>query len=237
MDRGWPVNGHPFSFTKMRIGLRLPNSLLVLLVLTVASCSDDSDSAPDNMRSAPVETISIAGTLADSWCYSKLSPADRSTFPLVVDEACSEQSMEQGYPLLVVVNATETWLLSENPRILRDALNDSVRVTGDIRSEGVLIPRTVVGKIGGVWSTIIDPQSTYQVSGTVTGTTPDRDMIIVRHDEIDGYMGAMTMPFMVRDSSLISGVSKGDSIRFSIMVSDGDAVMNAIHFVGIDAPQ
>lgn len=189
------------------------------------------------MRTIPVETISISGTLVDSFCYSQLSQSERAEIPMRVDPECAERSMKQGFPLIVVVDTSEVWLLSENPRLLRDALGDSVRVSGDIRSEGVLIPRSVFGKIDGSWSVIIDPESTYLVSGTVTHLTTARDMMIVRHDKIAGYMGAMTMPFTVRDTNLVSGVSVGDSIRFTIQVTDGDARLNAVQFISAGMPR
>ncbi len=215
------------------VGSVVSASALLLTSLVSQGCSTDSKPVEDNMRTIPVETISISGTLFDSFCYSRLSDDERAAIPVQVDAECSERSMKQGYPLIVVVDTSEVWLLSENPRLLRDALNDSVRVSGDVRSEGVLIPRKVSGKIEGKWSVIIDPESSYLVSGRVIRLTNERDMIIVRHDEIKGYMGAMTMAFTVRDTSLIGGVSVGDSIRFSIQVADGDARLNAVQFIDV----
>jgi len=219
------------------LGSLVLTSILGFSGLVLQGCSSDNPPVQDNMRTIPVETISISGTLVDSFCYSKLSADERAAVPVRVDADCAERSMKQGFPLIVVVDTSEVWLLSENPRLLRDALNDSVRVIGDIRSEGVLIPRKVSGKIDGDWSVIIDPESTYLVSGIVTRLTAERDLLIVRHDEIEGYMGAMTMPFTVRDTSLVSGVSAGDSIRFSIQVIDGDARLNAVQFIAVGTPQ
>ncbi len=220
--------------------LRLPFLSLYALVLmgvVLQACSSDDAPVEDNMRTIPVETISISGTLFDSFCYSKLSEDERAAIPVRVDAECAERSMKQGFPLIVVVDTSEVWLLSENPRILRDALNDSVRVSGDVRSQGVLIPRKVSGKIDGAWSVIIDPESTYPVSGTVIRLTAERDMIIVRHDEIKDYMGAMTMPFTIRDTSLVGGVSAGDSIRFTIQITDGDGTLKAVQFISVGTSQ
>ncbi|MFC2085590.1 copper-binding protein [Bacteroidota bacterium] len=219
----------------MRALRRLNLALLLFLTIAYSGCSNREQASDDNMRSIPIETISITGVLMDSWCYSKLTDEERANGSLSVDSACAEQSRQKGYPLVVVVDEDEAWVLSENPRLLRDALTDSVRVTGDVRSEGILIPRNVMRKVESAWTVMIDQASAYQVAGVVTHLTSDRDMIIVRHDEIDGYMGAMTMPFMVQDTSLISGVAPGDSIRFSMFIADGEATLNAVHFIAVGA--
>lgn len=94
------------------------------------------------MRTIPVESITVTGILVDTWCYSK-EPTRREGYSRPsVDTACTAKSMKLGYPVAVVSDSGNVWVLSENPRILAKSLNDSVRVTGDIRSEGVLIPRT-----------------------------------------------------------------------------------------------
>lgn len=52
--------------------------------------------------------------------------------------------------------------------------------------------------------------------GTIENITPSRTYIIIKHGPIEGYMGAMTMPFEVRDEALISDVEIGDSVRFEL---------------------
>jgi hypothetical protein len=148
-------------------------------------------------------------------------------------EDCPGDTLREGFPLVVVVDSLETWLLAENPELFAEAISDSVRVTGQIRSEGVLVPRSVAAKIEEEWVVLLDPATMFEVSGTVTGATDERDMLIVRHDAIEGYMGAMTMPFAVRDTSLISGLAAGDSVRFTIQVSGSDAIITSVNFVGL----
>jgi len=62
--------------------------------------------------------------------------------------------VELGYPVAVVVDSKTVWVLSESPKIFAKFLNDSVRVSGDIRSEGVLIPRTFERKSEEAWQRI-----------------------------------------------------------------------------------
>lgn len=197
-------------------------------------CAKEPETGDGAAENAAFESISISGTLVDSWCYPRLTKAERTSDTLRIDESCAEYSLKNGFPLVVVVDTAERWILSESPKLLHKAFNRRVRVTGDIRSQGVLIPRKVSARIGGAWTTLLDPESTFEVTGRVTGTTAERDMLIVKHDEIEGYMGAMTMPFIVPDSNLIDGIAPGDSIRFTIQVADGDPVLTSVNFVAVD---
>lgn len=69
---------------------------------------------------------------------------------------------------------------------------------------------------------------TYSVTGRVRSITPDRDFIMVYHDAIEGLMDAMTMPFAVQDTTLVSGLTAGDSVHFEISVGNGEAVVTSI---------
>jgi Cu/Ag efflux protein CusF len=50
--------------------------------------------------------------------------------------------------------------------------------------------------------------------GVVRATVPELDLVVVTHDEIPGYMPAMTMGFRVATPALLNGVQVGDSVRF-----------------------
>ena len=59
----------------------------------------------------------------------------------------------------------------------------------------------------------IDPKN-YTVRG-MFARVEDNGMITVRHEEIPGYMDAMTMPFKVADANLHDGLQYGDKIEFN----------------------
>ena len=46
---------------------------------------------------------------------------------------------------------------------------------------------------------------------------PDRT-VVVSHDPLPGYMGAMVMPFQVADSRLLAQLKPGDRVRFRLAV-------------------
>ncbi len=59
--------------------------------------------------------------------------------------------------------------------------------------------------------------------GKVIATVPNTQQIVVDHQEIKGFMDAMTMGFKVDPPALMEGLSAGDNIRFTI-----DTQKNAI---------
>ncbi len=71
-------------------------------------------------------------------------------------------------------------------------------------------------------ATTPDPQvadtstNRYEAEGRVISILPNKKNFIVRHGDIPGFMSAMTMPFGVADSSLLSEISPQDSIHFVI---------------------
>jgi protein SCO1 len=58
----------------------------------------------------------------------------------------------------------------------------------------------------------------YQARGVVLKVDPGSSTLTVSHDEIPGYMGAMVMPFTVRDAGAIADVRPGDRIAFRLNV-------------------
>lgn len=57
---------------------------------------------------------------------------------------------------------------------------------------------------------------TYDATGTITELRRDRSSITIQHDEIEGLMPAMTMPFSVEDAALFEGLSVGDRVAFTL---------------------
>lgn len=68
----------------------------------------------------------------------------------------------------------------------------------------------------------------YDVRGVVVELNPARSNLVVRHEEIPGYMRAMTMPFAVRDTNLLKDLSVGDTIRFRLRVTEDDGWIESV---------
>lgn len=59
----------------------------------------------------------------------------------------------------------------------------------------------------------------YELSGKVISVDRDSRRLTIAHEEIPGFMQAMTMPFAVRDLSELEKVSPGDEVGATLVVS------------------
>jgi len=68
----------------------------------------------------------------------------------------------------------------------------------------------------------------FQVKGRVVELLPAKKTIRIQHEEIPGYMEAMTMPFEVKDTNELAGVSAGDIVTFRMWVAPNDGWIDQI---------
>jgi Cu/Ag efflux protein CusF len=82
-------------------------------------------------------------------------------------------------------------------------------------------PEHAMAQQGGHEAHASPQQSRQSVTGegTVTAVVPERHQIVVDHEEIKGFMGAMTMGYRTDPPSLLEGLQAGDRIRFTIDTS------------------
>jgi protein SCO1/2 len=71
----------------------------------------------------------------------------------------------------------------------------------------------------------------HQIRGLVMALEPARNRIIIAHEEIPHYMKAMTMPFTVRDSSVLRGIEVGDSVRGAVIVKKSEVWLDSLTVV------
>jgi protein SCO1/2 len=72
----------------------------------------------------------------------------------------------------------------------------------------------------------------YELRGQVLAVDTARQEITVKHEDIRGFMPGMTMPFKVRDSTLLAGRRPGDFITATLIVEDADGYLSAIASTG-----
>jgi protein SCO1/2 len=72
----------------------------------------------------------------------------------------------------------------------------------------------------------------YELRGQILAVDPSRQEITVKHEDIRGFMPAMTMPFKVRNASLLEGRLAGELIRATLVVEDARGYLRAIESVG-----
>jgi len=62
-----------------------------------------------------------------------------------------------------------------------------------------------------------DPE-VYYVRGVVKGLELEEGTVMIDHEEIPGYMEAMTMPFTVADTNEFAGITTNDQVQFRLVV-------------------
>ncbi len=80
------------------------------------------------------------------------------------------------------------------------------------------------------------PARAYQLTGEVVAVKPDRTQVTVKHEDVVGFMPAMTMPFAVKEPNELNGISVGDVLRATLMVSDEEAWLTGLQKIRTLAP-
>jgi protein SCO1/2 len=75
----------------------------------------------------------------------------------------------------------------------------------------------------------------YPITGQVLTIKPDKTEVTVKHDDVPGFMPAMTMPFAIKDPKLLDGLAPGDLIKATLVVTDEESYLSAIQKTG-EAP-
>jgi protein SCO1/2 len=72
----------------------------------------------------------------------------------------------------------------------------------------------------------------YELQGQILAIQPDRNEVTIRHDDIEGFMPGMTMPFKVREAELLAGKQPGDLVRATLVVGEVDAHLSTLTTTG-----
>jgi protein SCO1 len=72
----------------------------------------------------------------------------------------------------------------------------------------------------------------YELRGQILAVDSVRREITIRHEDIKGFMPGMTMPFKVRDASLLEGRAPGELVRATLVVEDSAGYLKAIERTG-----
>jgi protein SCO1/2 len=75
-------------------------------------------------------------------------------------------------------------------------------------------------------------RSVYQVKGTVREVKAESKSVTIAHEEIPGYMEAMTMDFSVTNAAELANLRSGDVITFRMTVTADDGWIDQIRKTG-----
>lgn len=69
----------------------------------------------------------------------------------------------------------------------------------------------------------------YETRGVIKAFGEGKKSVKIAHEDVPGYMKAMTMPFAVKDPSVLAGLAEGDAVTFSFTEeSDGRLLVQSI---------
>ena len=75
-------------------------------------------------------------------------------------------------------------------------------------------------------------QRVFTLQGQVQSLDASRKQVVVKHEEIKGFMPAMTMPYDVQEASALDGLAPGDLINAQLVVFANGAHLTTIKNVG-----
>lgn len=72
----------------------------------------------------------------------------------------------------------------------------------------------------------------FDLRGQVLDVDRPRATALIRHEDIPGFMPAMTMPFRVKDARMLDNCQRGDLVLARLVVTDTDAWLSRLERVG-----
>lgn len=77
----------------------------------------------------------------------------------------------------------------------------------------------------------------YEMKGTIISVDKPNKSATIQHDEIKGYMEAMTMPYKLKDAWSLDVMKPGDSIQATLVVTDDDTWLEDVAVIQKTAMQ
>ena len=99
-------------------------------------------------------------------------------------------------------------------------------VSFNAKSEGTSLPQ----------SRDVTGARTFAAKGVAEEIKAADRIIVIRHGAISNYMGAMTMPFKVKDSRELAGLQAGDEVSFQLHVTGTESWVDQIGKTGTTSP-
>jgi Cu/Ag efflux protein CusF len=72
----------------------------------------------------------------------------------------------------------------------------------------------------------------YRAEGVVRAVLNDMNVVVITHDEIPGYMPAMTMGFRATSPQVYEAVAVGDAVRFTLRGTPPNLAIVALEKLG-----
>lgn len=79
----------------------------------------------------------------------------------------------------------------------------------------------------------------YELSGQILGIKPEEREVLIKHQDIEGHMPGMTMPFKVADAALLEGRQPGDLVTATLVWDETNPHLSTLTKTGsapLDVP-
>ena len=73
----------------------------------------------------------------------------------------------------------------------------------------------------------------YELNGQILGIKPEAREVLIKHQDIKGFMPAMTMPYKVEDAALLEGRQAGDLVTATLVVAGTEAHLSTLTKTGV----
>jgi len=76
------------------------------------------------------------------------------------------------------------------------------------------------------------PPKRYELVGQILSIKEERREVTIKHEDIQGFMPGMTMPFKVEEPALLVGRKPGDLIKATLVVGEVEAYLESLNVTG-----
>lgn len=76
------------------------------------------------------------------------------------------------------------------------------------------------------------PPRKYELVGQILLVAPERNEVTIKHQDVKNFMPGMTMPFKVKDASLLIGKTPGDLVTATLVVAEVEAHLSTLTTTG-----
>ncbi len=80
--------------------------------------------------------------------------------------------------------------------------------------------------------TLQEATRTYQVKGRIISIPADKKSVVIRHEDIPGFMSSMTMSFPVKDSNVLTNLAPNDLVNFELIVTPHESWISRLEKTG-----
>ncbi|HYY57147.1 MAG TPA: SCO family protein [Pyrinomonadaceae bacterium] len=74
------------------------------------------------------------------------------------------------------------------------------------------------------------PGRRYELKGKVVAVDKEKHQVTLDHEDIDGYMEGMVMPFTLKDETILRDLAPGDVVQATLVVTEGSAWLEDVKY-------